>query len=464
MSPQLGTRRIFGLETEVGIALESPGQLGPEDVARTMFRPVVSWGRSSNVFLPNGARLYLDVGSHPEYATGECDDLMQLVAHDRAGDLILQGMAENSERVLQEQGSGVRVHLIKNNSDMAGNSFGAHENYLVHRGISLQRYTDVLIPFFVSRTLLTGSGGIVSTPKGARFVLSPRADHVWDSVSSSTTRSRPMINSRDEPHADPEKFRRLHVIVGDSSRAEPAVFLKFGATDLMLRMIEGGVVFGDIKIAHPIKALRAVANDISGQEPIELVSGRSTTALDLQERFVTAAQNFVEKSGDESSSIEQDRRVLTLWQRSIDALRQRDLDALSADLDWVIKYRILDRYQQRTGASWADPRLQRLDLAYHDLSPERGVFQRLEDSGSVNRFTQPISVLEAMSRPPQSTRAKIRGDFVRQAQLHNIEYTVDWVHMRVNSPPTRTVACRDPFAAVDDRVDELIESADRAGR
>lgn len=464
MNVPLETRRIFGLETEVGIALENPGQLGPEDVARTMFRPVVSWGRSSNVFLPNGSRLYLDVGSHPEYATGECDDLMQLVTHDRAGDLILQGMAENSEQVLQEQGSGVRVHLIKNNSDTVGNSFGAHENYLVRREISLQRYTDVLIPFFVSRTLLTGSGGIVSTPEGSRFVLSPRADHVWDSVSSSTTRSRPMINSRDEPHADPEKFRRLHVIVGDSSRAEPTVFLKFGATDLMLRMIEGGVVFGDIKISQPIKALHAVANDLNGNAPIELASGRMTTALDLQARFVSAAHDFVENSAVESTSIEQDRRVLSLWQRSVDAVRQKDLDAVSADLDWVIKHRILDRYRQRTGASWSDPRLQRLDLAYHDLSPERGIFQKLEDTGSVNRYTQPISVIEAMSRPPQTTRAKIRGDFVRHAQSNDIEYTVDWVHMRVNSPPTRTVACRDPFAAIDDRVDDLIESADRAGR
>jgi len=445
--------RIFGIETEVGIAVDAdPGlNLGPEEVARAMFRPVVTWGRSSNVFLPNGARLYLDVGSHPEYATGECDQLHQIVVHDRAGDRILQGMAEKAEETLTEPGKEVAIHLFKNNLDSAGNSFGCHENFLVRRDISLQRYTDTLIPFFVSRTLLTGSGGITTDDDGARFVLSPRAFHVWESVSSSTTRSRPMINSRDEPHADPELYRRLHVIVGDSSRAEPTVLLKLGTTDLVLRMIEAGVQFGDVRLEKPTVALRQVSNDLHGTQPLRLTSGRTTTALELQERFAEKARAFVTKEG---GSFE-DLQVLDLWERAVRAIANDDLDPVSTELDWVIKHRLLERYRERTGAQWSDARLARLDLAYHDLSEERGIFERLEQSGAVMRLTTEAEVLRALVEPPQTTRAKLRGDFVRSAQERGLEYTVDWVHLRLNAPPTRTVACRDPFAAHDERVATL---------
>lgn len=444
-------RRIFGIETEVGIAVDAdPGMnLGPEEVARAMFRPVVSWGRSSNVFLPNGARLYLDVGSHPEYATGECDSIRQIITHDRAGDRILQGMAENAETALSEPDRAISVHLFKNNLDSAGNSFGCHENYLVRRKISLQRYTDNLIPFFVSRTLLTGAGGIVTDSRGSRFVLSPRAFHVWESISSSTTRSRPMINSRDEPHADPEQYRRLHVIVGDSSRAEPTVLLKVGATNLVLRMIEAGVSFGDIRLENAIKALRTVSENYS--EALPMASGRTATALDLQELYFAKARDFVDEFGAHG----EDEEVLDLWGRAILALRADDLAPVATELDWVIKKRLFDRYRERSGASWADARLARLDLAYHDLSQDRGVFERLERGGAARRLTHEADVLEAMVSPPQSTRAKVRGDFVRYAQEQGIEYTVDWVHLRLNAPPTRTVACRDPFAAADERVATL---------
>ncbi|HLS04190.1 MAG TPA: Pup--protein ligase [Actinomycetales bacterium] len=448
------TRRIFGIETEVGIAVDAPAglNLGPEEVARAMFRPVVTWGRSSNVFLPNGARLYLDVGSHPEYATGECDSVHQLIVHDRAGDRILQGMAEKAQAGLGDEESPVAVHLFKNNLDSEGNSLGCHENYLVRRKIPLQRYTDPLIPFLVSRTLLTGSGGIFTDSAGSRFVLSPRAFHVWEAVSSATTRSRPMINSRDEPHADPEHFRRLHIIVGDSSRAEPTVALKIGAMDLVLRMIEAGVNFSDVRLVKPITALRVVSNDIRGKKTLELASGKRTTALALQERFLARAQDFVAQNGANA----QDRSVLDLWERAVAAIADKDLEAIGTELDWVIKYRLFQRYRERSGAQWSDPRLARLDLAYHDLSPDRGIFERLEEAGEIKRLTTEREVLQALVTPPQTTRAKLRGDFVRYAQEHGVEYTVDWVHLRLNAPPTRTVACRDPFVAQDDRVAALL--------
>ena len=209
-------RRIMGIETEFGVTCTFHGhrRLSPDEVARYLFRRVVSWGRSSNVFLQNGARLYLDVGSHPEYATAECDNLQQLIEHDRAGELVLEDLLIDAERRLADEGIGGDIYLFKNNTDSAGNSYGCHENYLVVRAGEFSRISDVLLPFLVTRQLICGAGKVLQTPKAATFCLSQRAEHIWEGVSSATTRSRPIINTRDEPHADAEKYRRLHVIVG----------------------------------------------------------------------------------------------------------------------------------------------------------------------------------------------------------------------------------------------------------
>ncbi|HEX2072869.1 MAG TPA: proteasome accessory factor PafA2 family protein, partial [Geodermatophilus sp.] len=212
-------RRIFGIETEYGVTCTFRGQrrLSPDEVARYLFRRVVSWGRSSNVFLRNGSRLYLDVGSHPEYATAECDDLVELVVHDKAGERILEGLLVDAEQRLAEEGVTGDIYLFKNNTDSAGNSYGCHENYLVGRHGEFSRLADVLIPFLVSRQIVVGAGKVLQTPRGAIYCVSQRAEHIWEGVSSATTRSRPIINTRDEPHADAERYRRLHVIVGDSN-------------------------------------------------------------------------------------------------------------------------------------------------------------------------------------------------------------------------------------------------------
>ena len=233
-------RRIFGLENEYGVTCTLRGQrrLSPDEVARYLFRRVVSWGRSSNVFLENGARLYLDVGSHPEYATPECDSISDLVAHDKAGERILDALVAGAEARLREEGIRGVIYLFKNNTDSAGNSYGCHENYLTGRRDDFAHYTEVLIPFFVSRQIYAGAGKVLQTARGAVFCLSQRAEHIWEGVSSATTRSRPIINTRDEPHADAERFRRLHVIVGDSNMSEYATFLKVGATSILLRMLE----------------------------------------------------------------------------------------------------------------------------------------------------------------------------------------------------------------------------------
>ncbi len=228
-------RRIFGIETEYGVTCTFKGQrrLSPDEVARYLFRRVVSWGRSSNVFLRNGARLYLDVGSHPEYATPECDDVVETVIHDKAGERILEGLVVDAQKRLTEEGISGDIYLFKNNTDSAGNSYGCHENFLISRQGEFGKLADALIPFLVSRQIICGAGKVVATPRGAVYSVSQRADHIWEGVSSATTRSRPIINTRDEPHADAERFRRLHVIVGDSNMSETTTMLKLGSADLV---------------------------------------------------------------------------------------------------------------------------------------------------------------------------------------------------------------------------------------
>src|ERR671933_1156738 len=269
-------RRIFGLENEYGVTCTLRGQrrLSPDEVARYLFRRVVSWGRSSNVFLENGARLYLDVGSHPEYATPECDSVYDLVVHDKAGERILEGLLRAAESRLREEGISGDIFLFKNNTDSAGNSYGSHENYLVSRYGEVGRLAEVMIPFFVSRQIFAGAGKVLQTARGALFCVSQRAEHIWEGVSSATTRSRPIINSRDEPHADAERFRRLHVIVGDSNMSEYTNYLKMGTASIVLRMLEEDKgVWRDLTLENPIRAIREISHDITCKRRVRLAKG-----------------------------------------------------------------------------------------------------------------------------------------------------------------------------------------------
>src|ERR687883_830828 len=292
-------RRIFGLETEYGVTCTFRGQrrLSPDEVARYLFRRVVSWGRSSNVFLENGARLYLDVGSHPEYATPECDGLYDLVVHDKAGERILEGLLVSAEQRLREEGIRGVIYLFKNNTDSAGNSYGCHENYLTSRRDDFGHYAEVLIPFFVTRQIYAGAGKVLNTARGATYCISQRSEHIWESVSSATTRSRPIINTRDEPHADAERFRRLHVIVGDSNMNEATNLLKVGSTDLVLRMIEAGVVLRDLTLENPIRAIREVSHDVTCRKKVRLSNGRELSAIDVQQEYLDRTERFVERRG-----------------------------------------------------------------------------------------------------------------------------------------------------------------------
>ncbi len=246
-------RRIFGLENEYGLTCTLNGQrrLSPDNVARYLFEKVIPGARNANVFLENGARLYLDTGFHPEYATPECDDITDLVIHDKAGERIVEDLLHQAEKRLREDGISGHILLFKNNTDSAGNSYGCHENYLVSRDVSFQRLAEGLIPFFVTRQIFAGAGKVLQTPRGFHYCLSQRAQHICQEISGATTSSRSIINTRDEPHADAEKYRRLHVIVGDSNMSEVATYLKVGTTALILDMIEDGHFDRDYSLQSP---------------------------------------------------------------------------------------------------------------------------------------------------------------------------------------------------------------------
>ncbi|MDN5758417.1 MAG: Pup--protein ligase [Tomitella sp.] len=449
-------RRIMGIETEYGVTCTSNGhrRLSPDEVARYLFRRVVSWGRSSNVFLRNGARLYLDVGSHPEYATAECDGLDQLVTHDRAGERILEQLLTDAESRLADEGIGGEIYLFKNNTDSAGNSYGCHENYLIARAGEFSRISDVLLPFLVTRQLICGAGKVLQTPKSASMSLSQRAEHIWEGVSSATTRSRPIINTRDEPHADADRYRRLHVIVGDSNMSETTTRLKVGTAKLVLEMIEAGVSFRDFSLDNPIRAIREISHDLTGRHPVRLAGGKHASALDVQRHYhARAVEYMAEREPDQSLEA-----VVDLWGRMLDAVEADDFRKVDTEVDWVIKRKLFERYQERSGMSLADPKIAQLDLAYHDIKRGRGVFDLLERKGLAARVTEPDEVEAATETPPQTTRARLRGEFIAAAQKADRDFTVDWVHLKINDQAQRTVLCKDPFLSVDERVDRLIQA------
>ncbi|MBK6858368.1 MAG: Pup--protein ligase [Microthrixaceae bacterium] len=449
-------RRIVGLENEYGVTCTSRGQrrLSPDEVARYLFRRVVSWGRSSNVFLVNGARLYLDVGSHPEYATPECDSVRDVVIHDKAGERILEQLVVSAEQRLHEEGIRGTVYLFKNNTDSAGNSYGCHENYLTSRRDDFGHYAEVLIPFLVSRQIYAGAGKVLQTARGAMFSISQRAEHIWEGVSSATTRSRPIINTRDEPHADAERYRRLHVIVGDSNMSEHATFLKVGATSLLLRMLEEpNVVLRDMTLENPIRAIREISHDITCTRKVRLANGREVSALDIQSEYLQRALRYAETRGLNP----EEKMALEAWEHAVTTI-ERDPLALDTGCDWVIKHNLIESYRERHGLSLSDPQVALVDLQYHDISRDRGLFYRMQARGLVDRVCDDAEIELATDQPPQTTRARLRGEFIRKAKERKRDYTVDWVHLKLNDQAQRTVLCKDPFKSHDDRVEKLIAS------
>ena len=449
-------RRIYGLENEYGVTCTLRGQrrLSPDEVARYLFRRVVSWGRSSNVFLANGARLYLDVGSHPEYATPECDSIRDLVIHDKAGERILEQLLASAEQRLREEGIRGVIYLFKNNTDSAGNSYGCHENYLTSRRDDFSHYAEVLIPFLVSRQIYAGAGKVLQTARGPVYSISQRAEHIWEGISSATTRSRPIINTRDEPHADAERFRRLHVIVGDSNMSEYATFLKVGTTSILLRMLEDpSCVLRDMTLENPIRAIREISHDMTCTRRVRLANGREASALDIQSEYLSRALRYADAKG--FSPLEM--QALKMWEHCLTQIGEDPL-SLDRECDWVIKHRLIEAYRAKHDLPLSHPKVALMDLQYHDVNRSRSLFYRMQQKNLVERMCTDADIDTAVDTPPQTTRARLRGEFIRRAKERKRDYTVDWVHLKLNDQAQRTVLCKDPFKSRDERVEKLIAS------
>lgn len=444
----------MGVETEFGVAAYDGSRqvLTPEEVARYLFRPVVAQHRSSNVFTANASRLYLDVGSHPEYATAECDSLSQLLAYDKAGERIFHRLSQQCDEALLHDGFAGSTYLFKNNVDSRGNSYGAHENYLISRELALKSFGEQLLPFLITRQLICGAGKIA----GDKFVISQRADQVWEGVSSATTRTRPIINTRDEPHGDSHRYRRMHVIVGDSNMSEPTFALKVGSMLLVIEMLEAGFDLPDMELADPIAHIRDIAADPTGTTELTLAAGGTVTALEVQQRTLDAAKRWLKQRPDEGTPNEEMARVVDLWARVLDAIATQDFSGVDTEIDWVIKRKLLTQFKDRLGCGWDHPKLAQIDLTYHDINPDRGLFYVLERKGLAARWIDNAAIEEAVDNPPATTRAAVRGEFLSAVRERGLAHNVDWVHLKVNRPEPRTVELQDPFANADDAAADLI--------
>lgn len=459
-------RRIFGIETEFGISYipHGLGRLDPEEAARTLFKPVVDAWRSTNVFLPNGGRLYLDVGSHPEYATAETATLRDAVIQDKAGELLLADLVNQAHDTLEDRGLQGRMFLFKNNVDSAGNSYGSHENYLLSRKVEFSRLVRSLIPFLVTRQILVGAGK--THPTGAptwgtnvsdgepSYSFSQRADHIWEGASTATTRSRPLINTRDEPHADANLYRRMHVINGDSNMSQVTTLLKLGTTDIVLRMLEDHYPLKNFEIKDTANALRTVSHDLTGTQRFEIADGSKYSALEMQRHYLSSAREYIGAHGAHHDDVEY---VLDLWERVLVAVETGNHSTIDTEIDWAIKKRLLDSYIAKGASGYADPKIQQLDLSFHDIDPERGVFAALKRRQLVRDVVKPEDIVRGTMQPP-ATRAQVRGEFIKAARASGEPFTVDWVHLRLNNRPQLTVMCKDPFVAENPDAAAIISS------
>ena len=447
--------RIFGLENEYGLIFSPNGRvyLPMEKILGYIFEGLIPNSWPSNAFLCNGARFYQDTGCHPEYSTPECDRLRDLVIHDKAGERLLEACLPMAEKRLREEGLIGEIYIFKNNTDSMGNTYGCHENYLMRRDLDFWKITEQLIPFFVTRQIFAGAGKVLKVSGRTHFFLSQRAQHIHEKTSSSTTSSRSIINTRDEPHADAEKYRRLHIIVGDSNMSELATYLKVGTTAVVLSMIEEGFTVKGMELEDPVKAIRDISRDPTLKKRVRLEDGREWTALEIQMTYWERAQAYLAALG--SSADETTRDLIEYWGDVLQKLATNPME-LAQELDWVIKKNVMESYIARKNCGWDDPRVALMDLQYHDVKRNRGLYYLLERQDVVERLATEEEIQRAMTVPPQSTRAKVRGDFIKFAKEKNRSYTVDWTYLKLNGYWEETILCMDPFSSSNKRVDELI--------
>ncbi len=382
----------------------------------------------ANVVLANGARLYVD-HAHPEFSSPEVLTPRDAVVWDRAGELVMR------EVVQRLAGQGAGVNLYKNNTDGKGASYGSHENYLMRRETPFARVVDQLTPFFVARQVMCGAGrvGIGRESERPGYQIASRSDFFEAEVGLETTFKRPIINTRDEPHADPDRYRRLHVIIGDANHADVANLLKVGATSLVLDLIEAGTLRDVPRLRHPVEALRLLSHDPTCRQTFELIDGRRLTGVEILWTYLEQATARAEQTGADVET----REVLQHWERVLTLLGRDPLEA-AADLDWVAKHVLLQRYRDRDGLEWGDDRLRAIDIQWSDVRAEKGLFNRLESAGRITRLTTDAEVAAAVTAPPPGTRAWLRGTVVAEHGPQVI--SASWDSLVLRLPGTRQVA------------------------
>jgi proteasome accessory factor A len=406
----------------------------------------------ANVILPNGARYYVD-HAHPEYSTPECASPRELVIHDKAGERVLERSLLELERAMP---GGQRIAVYKNNSDGKGNSYGTHENYLVDRAVPFANIVRDLTPFFVSRQIFCGAGKLgAEAPwddrNRHRYQLTQRADFFEAEVGLETTLKRPIINTRDEPHADPDKYRRLHVIVGDANLSEVAILLKVGTTSLVLKMIEDEYL-PDLTMANAIASLHEVSRDLECRGLVRLADGRKLTAIQLQWEFLERAKKYVEQE-DTSADNEE---VVERWEAVLTALEDDPMQ-LHRELDWVAKYRLLEAYRERDGLDWSDHKLRLIDLQYHDVRRDRGLYHRLAATGKVERLVGEEEIERAVMEPPENTRAYFRGRCISRFPDAIAAASWDSMIFDTGRDALQRIPMREPLRGTKAHVDELLE-------
>jgi len=410
-----------------------------------------------NAVLTNGARYYVD-HAHPEFSTPECADPLEAVLYDKAGEEVLRRSMAAAGRLLPP---GQSIVVYKNNSDGKGNSYGTHENYLMDRAVPFARIAHLITPHFVTRQVFTGAGKVGSETPGSSgrdiwYQLSQRSEFFEEEIGLETTLKRPIVNTRDEPHADPQRYRRLHVIVGDANLAEVATFLKLGTTALVLSLIEDDA-FGslDLTLANPVKAIRQVSYDPTLRSTVELADGRSATALSVQWELYGLARKYAEDRGlavlgDDGVGHE----VLRQWEEVLSGL-ETDPVTVAGKVDWAAKLQLLEGYRQRHGLDWDDHRLAAVDLQYHDLRPERSLFARLDTEHLVGRE----EVTAAVTEPPRRTRAYFRGQCLRRWGSAVASANWDSLVFDLGTDPLRRVPMMDPLRGTADHVEDLLRAS-----
>jgi proteasome accessory factor A len=482
----MAIRKVCGIETEYGILLRGGGEPNPITASSLLINAYVSrlqrkvgWdfedespGRDArgfaregamapeiethlvNAVLTNGARYYVD-HAHPEYSTPECSDALELVRWDKAGERTLARSVEAASEVLP---AGQDVAVYKNNSDGKGNSYGCHENYLLDRSVPFSRIAQYVMPHFVTRQVFCGAGKVgTEGPAGGAhdvpFQLSQRADFFEEEIGLETTLKRPIVNTRDEPHADAQKYRRLHVIVGDANMAEIATFLKVGTTALVLAMIEDNWHGDrDLTLDSPVAALRTVSHDVELSARLPMADGSTITALDVQWELLDLARKYANDRGLECVGDEVGAEVLRRWEEVLTALED-DPMSLARQLDWVAKYQLVDAYRDRHGLGWGDSKLAALDLQYHDVRPGRSLFARLP----MERLVTEESVLAAITEPPTTTRAYFRGRCLQRWAPAIAAANWDSLVFDLGTDPLRRVPMMEPLRGTAAHVDTLLE-------